>query len=144
MAWQALLKTAAEYCKHKERHKKCEVCPEYCEHEKRRKECEVCPKYCGHEKKHKDCKVCPNKFRLELLMDIDMLLFEKGIRGGISQAVKSYAKANNKYMSGLYNPDEVSIFLQYIDINEYGWAIDHDLPTHGFKWKNGGGFTAEK
>ena len=65
-------------------------------------------------------------------------------RGGISQAVKSYAKANNKYMSGLYNPDEVSIFLQYIDINEYGWAIDHDLPTHGFKWKNGGGFTAEK
>ena len=33
-------------------------------------------------------------------------MFEKGIRGGITQAVKRYAKANNKYMSDLYNPDE--------------------------------------
>ena len=108
MAWQALLKTIAEYCEHKER----------------RKECEVCPEYCGHEKKRKDCKVFPDEFRLELLTDIDMLLmFEKGIRGGITQAVKRYAKANNKYMNGLNNSDEVTIFLQYVDINnEYGWA----------------------
>ena len=49
-------------------------------------------------------------------------MFVKGIRGGITQAVKRYAKANNKYMNDLYNPDEVSIFLQYFDIsNEYGW-----------------------
>ena len=108
MAWQALLKTVAEYCEHKER----------------RKECEVCSEYCGHEKKHKDCKVFPDEFRLELLTDIDMLLkIEKGIRGGITQAVKRYAKANNKYMNGLNNSDEVTIFLQYVDINnEYGWA----------------------
>ena len=97
LAWQALLKTAAEYF----------------EHEKRRKEYEVCPEYCGHEKKRKDCKVYPDEFRLELLTDMDMLLmFEKGIRGGITQAVKRYAKANNKYMNDLYNPDEVNIFLQ--------------------------------
>ena len=32
----------------------------------------------------KDCEVCPNEFRLELLMDIDMLLIvEKGIQGGL-------------------------------------------------------------
>ena len=44
---------------------------------------------------------------------MDMLLmFEKSIRGGITQAVKRYVKANNRYMNDLYNPDEVSIYLQ--------------------------------
>ena len=114
LAWQALLKTAAEYCE--------------------------------HEKRRKDCELCPDEFRLELLTDIDMLLMvEKGIRGGITQAVKRYAKANNKYMKDLYNPDELSIYLQYVDANNlYGWAMINNLPTHGFKWKNGEDFTPEK
>ena len=72
---------------------------------------------------------------LELLVDIDMMLmFEKGIRGGITQAVKRYAKANNKYMPD-YNQDEISKFLQYLDANNlYGWAMVQKLPTHGFRW----------
>ena len=72
-------------------------------------------------------------------------MFEKGIRGGITQAVKRYAKANNKYRHDLYNPDEVSTYHQYLDINnEYGCAMTQDLPTLGFLWKNVGDFTPEK
>ena len=37
-----------------------------------------------------------------------LLMFERGIRGGITQAVHRYALANNKYMIGdLYNPKEI-------------------------------------
>ena len=74
-----------------------------------------------------------------------LLMFEKGIRGGITQAVKRHAKEYNKYMNDLYNPDEVSIFLQYVDINnEYGWSVMNNLPTHWFLWKQGENFTPEK
>ena len=86
LAWQALLKTASEYCE--------------------------------HEAKRKDCEICLDEFRLELLTDIDMILMlEKGIRGGITQAVKRYAKASNKYMKEEYNPVEKSTYLQYLDAN---------------------------
>ena len=39
------------------------------------------------------------QLKLDLITDTDMLLIiEKGIRGGIWNAVHCYAKANNKYM----------------------------------------------
>ena len=81
--------------------------------------------YCHHEEWRKDCELCPEEFRLQLLTDIDMLLMvEKGIPGGITQAVKRYAKANNKYMKDLYNPDKLSIYIQYLDANNlFGWAM---------------------
>ena len=102
--------------------------------------------YCEHEKKCKDCELCPDEFRLELLTDIDLqLMFEKGIRGGITQTVKRYAKANNKYIKDLYNPDEKSIYLQYVNVNnKYGWAMTQKLPTHGFLWKRAENCAPEK
>ena len=73
---------------------------------------------------------------LQLLHDYDMLMmFEKGIRGGISHISKRYAEANNKYMKD-YNPDVESTYIQYLDANNlYGWAMSQSLPTHGFKWR---------
>ena len=72
---------------------------------------------------------------LELLSDYDMLMmFERGIRGGITHISKRYAEANNKYMKN-YDTKKESTFIQYLDANNlYGWAMSQNLPTHGFSW----------
>ena len=83
-------------------------------------------------------KACLRKtrVRLGLLTDPDMLLmFECGIRGGITEAVHRYAVANNKYMNEKFNPSEESSYLQYLDVNNlYGWAMSQPLPTGRFRW----------
>ena len=75
------------------------------------------------------------KQELQLLHDYDMLMmFENGIRVGISHISKRYAEANKKYMD-TYDPDKPSSFIQYLDANNlYGWAMSQALPTSGFKW----------
>ena len=74
---------------------------------------------------------------LELLRDIDMLLIlEKGFWGEILQAVKRYAKDNNKYVKEQCNRDETSKYLQYLDTNNlYGRAMVQKLPTCGVSWE---------
>ena len=71
---------------------------------------------------------------LELLTNIDMLLMpEKGIRGGICQAIHRYAKANNKYMKN-YDKDKEISYIQYLDTNNlYGWTMSQKLPVNGFE-----------
>ena len=72
---------------------------------------------------------------LELLNDVDMLLmFEKGIRGGISIISNRYGEGNNKYMKD-YDKTKLSKFLMYLDANNlYGWAMSQKLPLNSFEW----------
>ena len=72
----------------------------------------------------------------ELLKDPDMLLmFERGIRGGVTQSVHKWANANNPYMGCEYDPLRPTNYLQYLDANNlYGWVMSQPLPTGEFKW----------
>ena len=74
--------------------------------------------------------------KLELLSDSNMLLmFEEGIRGGISIISNRYGEANNKYMRKGFNKNKPSKYLMYLDANNlYGCAMSKKLTTHGFKW----------
>ena len=83
----------------------------------------------------KVCLKCTG-IRLGLLTDPDMLLmFEREIRGGITQAVHKYTLADNTYMGDKFNPNEDTTYLQYLDANNlYGWAMSQPLPTGGFRW----------
>ena len=74
--------------------------------------------------------------KLELLTDPDiLLLFEKGIRGGVSMILNRYGKANNKFMGEKYDPSQPSKYLAYLDANNlYGWAMMKPLPVGDFKW----------
>ena len=72
---------------------------------------------------------------LELLGDVDQLLMiEKGIRGGNSNVFKRFAKANNKFMKN-FDETQTSKFLVYLDANNlYGWAMSQPLPVGDFAW----------
>ena len=83
----------------------------------------------------KACLKCSG-IRLKLLTDPDMLLmFERGIRGGITQVVHKYAAANNPYMGDKFDHNEDTTYLQYLDANNlYGWAMSQPLPAGRFRW----------
>ena len=67
--------------------------------------------------------------KLELIADCDMILMiEKGIRGGICQATRRYAKASNQYMKN-YDKNNESSNVEYFDANNlYGWEMSNNYP----------------
>jgi hypothetical protein len=77
---------------------------------------------------------------LERIQDYDMyLLFENGIRGGISQICGDrYVDAsNNNYVTNpsIDKDTPNQDWLLYIDANNlYGHSMSQKLPTHNFKW----------
>jgi len=75
------------------------------------------------------------KCTLELITDVDMaLMIEEGVRGGLTQSVTRYVRANNKYLQNYDNTKE-SVYLAYVDANNlYGWAMTKPLPYGNFKW----------
>ncbi|CAB0041192.1 unnamed protein product [Trichogramma brassicae] len=83
-----------------------------------------------------DAMLLYTQVELELLTDVDMLLFvEKGIRGGVSQCCSRFSEANNRYMGEDYNPEKEDVYLMYYDVNNlYGWAMAQYLPYGGFEW----------
>ena len=70
---------------------------------------------------------------LEPLTDENMLLmFEKGIHGGMCNVIHKYAKANKKHMNN-YDATKESTFLAYFDANNLsGWAMSKKLPIDNF------------
>ena len=63
-----------------------------------------------------------------------LMMFEQGIRGGISYISKRCAEANNKYMEN-FDESKPSTFIQYLDANNlYGWAMSQKLPIKCFIW----------
>ena len=76
------------------------------------------------------------KAELDLLTDIDMLLFcEKAIRRGLNGiAEKRYMKANNPYLAD-YDSTKPSTSGLFRDVvNHYGGSMKKKMPTGNFKW----------
>ena len=76
------------------------------------------------------------KGKIQLFTDIDMVLMtEKGIRDGLTQVIRKYGIANNKYLPNYDKTKDISTYLQYLDANNlYGYAMNEKLPLYGYKW----------
>ncbi|KAE9538460.1 hypothetical protein AGLY_005559, partial [Aphis glycines] len=85
-----------------------------------------------------DCMLKFTKVQLSLLTDFEKVLFiESGTRGGLVQASKRHARANNTKMPG-YNAYEPSTSLIYLDANNlYGYSMCKYMPISDFEWYPG-------
>src|SRR6267154_6571566 len=73
--------------------------------------------------------------QLKLLRNIDMLnFFERGIKGGISNIVNRYSKANHPDLPD-YDPSQPIKNIIYLDMNNlYGCAMVDPLPLGCFRF----------
>ena len=78
------------------------------------------------------------KVEIELLPDIDMLLFcENAIRGGINGigALGTFS-ANNKYMQN-YKANEEAVFGAFFDVTSlYAGTMEQPLPLGDYVWRS--------
>ena len=72
---------------------------------------------------------------LELLTDIDHhLLFQRGVRGGVSMITQRLSEANNRYMANFDKTKEEKYILYLDCTNLYGYAMTQYLPSGSFEW----------
>ena len=74
------------------------------------------------------------KIKSEKINDPDKcMLFEQGMRGGVSYINKRCSTANNKYCPD-YFKEKLEKYIIYLDINNsYGWAMRQYLQYANFK-----------
>ncbi|KAE9522107.1 hypothetical protein AGLY_017495 [Aphis glycines] len=75
--------------------------------------------------------------KLERLKEYPMLLMiESGVRGGVCQSVRRYARANLPDVDGIiYNEKKPHVHLMYFDcVNLYGKSRLASLPLKDFEW----------
>ena len=61
-----------------------------------------------------------------------LLIVEKAIRGGICHVIRTYARANNRYIKN-YDKNKDLSYVQYLDANSLcGWARSQKLPVDYF------------
>lgn len=82
-----------------------------------------------------DCCLKHTKVELELLTDIDMMMFfERAVRGGLVQVSSRRAVANNPLVKN-YNPDKEKNWIVYLDCNSlYPTVMVEPLPVSGFEF----------
>ena len=70
------------------------------------------------------------KVELDLILDVDMLLFfENSIRGDVSYASKRYSKANNKLLTS-YDAKKQTKYITNLDNNNLnGYTMSRLSPT---------------
>ena len=66
--------------------------------------------------------------------DIDMLFFERGVRGVVCQNNKRFARENNKDVPN-FDPSKPTSYIIYLDSNNlYGRSMCQYLPHGDFEW----------
>ena len=83
-----------------------------------------------------DAMLITTKVKIELLDDIDKLLFcEKAIRGSLNGVGSlRYFKANNKYLKN-FNDDETTVFGAFFDVTSlYAGIMMKSLPLCDYTW----------
>ncbi|GFX34091.1 uncharacterized protein TNCV_1698391 [Trichonephila clavipes] len=76
------------------------------------------------------------KIELQLFGNInDYIWLESQVRRGICLVSKRYARANNPYLSSIYDPSNPHSYILALDIvNLYGYAMSQFLPYGDFYW----------